>query len=277
MKSLFLLIAVVALASLSASAQKLSAEELVAKHLDSIGTTADRAKIKNIVAAGEVSFAQGLNDKNSALGKGVIASEGAQSALAMSFPIQLYPTEKIIFDGKRVNVAFVRPGVRSAFGEYLTSYENIVNGGLLGGTLTTTWAFYNDANKKAKMSVEGLKKIDGKEMYAVRYNPKGGSDVDIRLFFDKDTFRHVRTEYKRTISAQMGANPNLSASQTETTENLTEEFGDFKTENGLTLPRSYKIRLRIDRGKATREYFYNFALSTFYYNQQLDAATFASN
>ena len=53
------------------------------------------------------------------------------------------------------------------------------------------------ANKKAKLSLEGTKKIDGKENYVLSYSPKGGSDVDINLYFDKETFRHTRTEYKQ--------------------------------------------------------------------------------
>ena len=87
----------------------------------------------------------------------------------------------------------------------------------------------------------GTKKIDGKEVYAVGYSRKGGSDVDVTMYFDKETFRHVRTEYKRTSSAGIGTSPEQSSGFSETRYKLVEDFGNFKTVNGLTLAQSYKV------------------------------------
>ena len=72
----------------------------------------------------------------------------------------------------------------------------------------------------------------------------------------------------------MGPTPELSAKQNETIEELSEDFRDFKTENGVTLPRSYTLRLANVYGGNRREFLYSLKLSDFYYDQQLDAATF---
>ena len=79
---------------------------------------------------------------------------------------------------------------------FVDGNEVVLRDGLLGGTLSSSWALIDLANKKAKLSFEGTKKIDGKEYYVMGYSPKGGSDVDIKLYFEKETFRHARTEYK---------------------------------------------------------------------------------
>ena len=173
-------------------------------------------------------------------------------------------------------MAFTRPGLRSALGEYLLAYKQVLSEGLLTGAFSRTWAPLLLADRKPKLSGGDIKKINGSEGYVISYSPRKGSDLTIRLYFDKDTFRHIRTEYSHTISAQMGATSDLSANQTESHENLTEEFSDFKSENGVTLPRRYKLTLYIERGKTSRQYFYDFNFSALYYNQALDPATFSS-
>ena len=50
------------------------------------------------------------------------------------------------------------------------------------------------------MTFEGLKKIDGQELYDLRYRPHKGTDLDINLYFDPETYRHVETVYTLTSS-----------------------------------------------------------------------------
>ncbi len=270
MKKLTILLFVSITFCFSAFAQKMKPEELITKHLESIGTTENRAKIQNIVMRGTSQFSQGANEGVPSQGSIVIASEGNKMLLGMSFPIPVYPFEKITYDADKVRVAFSRPSVRSAFGEYLTRSDEIVKEGLLGGTLSTNWALQDIATRKAKVSFDGKKKIDGKEVYVLSYEFKKGSNSQIKMYFDVSTFQHIRTEYRRTQSAQMGANPNLSASQLETRETLTEDFADFKAENGITLPHTYKITLLLEQ-RRTLEHKYTFNLNEFYFNQKLEA------
>jgi len=79
--------------------QKLAPEDILAKNIASIGSAETLAKLKNVTAVGTVSFVQGTTDKNGAPGKAVIASEGPKLVTGMSFPIPVYPLERITSDG----------------------------------------------------------------------------------------------------------------------------------------------------------------------------------
>ena len=60
---------------------------------------------------------------------------------------------------------------------------------------------------------------------------------------------------------------------TETRYELVEEFSDFKTESGLTLPHTYKIRLS-QQGTATQISEWLMTLVQFNFNQSVDAKDF---
>ncbi len=257
------------------SAQKLKPEEIIGRSLDAIGTTDARGKIANITMIGDSGFNQGSSVGFQSSGRVAISSEGNKTLLAMSFAVPAYPLERFTWDGKVMGIAYIRPGTRSALGDFLASHDGIIKEGLLSGVLNKGWPLFDLAFRDPKLSFDGTKKIDGKEAYVLGYSPKHSSDVRIKLYFDKATFRHIRTEYLLTISAQMGADPNLSASQTENHKNLTEDFSDFKTENGLTLPRTYRLFYHNEEGKASRDYYYTLKLKDFYFNQALEPGTFA--
>lgn len=276
MKNVFgaILLAISFLLATPAQAQKLNVEDLVAKHLDAIGASNARNALKNQVALGTVSFNILRNAGLGTDGKAVIASDGDKVVFGMSFVDPNYPMDKFGYDGKDFKIAFVRPGVRSPLGNFLYSYESVFEKGLLGGVLSTAWSLKNVAAQKAKLESDGMRKINDKETYVVSYLPKKGSDLAIKMFFDAKTFQHVRTEYRRVISAQQGSNPDASAGQRETRQTLIEEFDSFKKENNLVLPHSYRIYLSFDGQSGTSEYEWKFNFSQFYFNQQLDANTF---
>ena len=146
---------------------------------------------------------------------------------------------------------------------------------MFGGTLSNAWALLDTASRKAKISFDGTKKINGKETYVLGYSPKGGGDIDVKLYFDKETFRHVRSEYKRTTSAGIGSRPEDSSKFSENRITLTEDFADFKPEGGLTLPHSYHI-LYSTTGNANGStgIEWTFSLTEFAVNQALAANTF---
>jgi outer membrane lipoprotein-sorting protein len=257
-----------------AAAQKASTDEVIAKSLAAVGSAEDRAKVKNIAAAGEVGFSKTNPKTILNPGKFVTSSEGDKFLLAMSFPSSVYQMEKIVFNGKDSSVGNSQPGLRSLFGDYLYRYDVIVKHGLLGGVLSQNWPLYKSALSNAKISLDGSKKIDGKDCYVLRYEPKKGSDLTIKIYIEKETGHHLRTEYRRLLSGGAGTNPNTSSRITETHEDMTEDFGDFKTEGGLNLPHSYKISLVAERQTTTYLGFWLVNLNDFYFNSQLDAATF---
>jgi len=266
---------VVCLCAASVFAQKLKPEEILAKHLDSIGTSENRAAAKTLVAVGDAQVKSITRITTPVVGRLVIASSGQKNFWGMSLNSTDYPSEKFSYDGKNAKVGLIKLGYRSTLGNFVQSNNLMLEQGLFGGTLSTAWTMLDVANRKGKLSSEGTKKIDGKEAYVLGYSPKGGGDVDIKLYFDKETFRHVRTEYKRISSAGIGARPEDSSRYSENRITLTEDFADFKPVGKLTLPHSYHIYYTTtgnSNGSTAIEYIFN--LTEFAANQNLSDGTF---
>jgi hypothetical protein len=258
----------------SLAGDKLKPEEIVAKNLESIGTTEARAKVHSRIVGGSV-VATFLAPASQFKGRTVMASEGSKNLLAMDFDNTNYSQENIGFDGENVTVAYARAGVRSNLGDLVWTYRSILKQGLVGGELSQAWPLYNLSESKAKLSGGGTKKIADKTVYVVKVIPRGGSDFDISLFFDSETFQHLRTEYMHTIVPQLGANVDASATQRPTRYKMIEEFADFKKEGELTLPHSYKISLELD----TRIPFrgnWELTLDQFGFNKDIPPAMFNS-
>jgi hypothetical protein len=261
------------LLSMSAYAQKMNAEDIIAKHLDSIGTAEKRSALKSLIAVGEITV-QSIAPKNlPAQGRIVMASAADKNFFGLNLNSIDYPSERFSFDGKKAQVGFVRVGQRSLLGNFVLSNNLLLEESLLGGTLSTSWALMNIANKKAKLSYEGTKKIDGKETYSIGYSIKSG-DIDILLYFDKETFRHVRSEYKRIGSAGIGRTPEQSSGYSETRIKLTEDFSDFKEVGGLILPHVYRITYSTTGQNGTNEIQWGSKLTEFAFNQALADSSF---
>ena len=258
--------------SVSAFAQKMKPEEILAKHLDSIGTSEVRTANKNRIIVGDADIKFITQKSIPVIGRIVLASAGEKSFFGVVSNSTNYPSEKFSFDGKKTKVSFVKDGNRSVLGNFVLSNGVLLEESLFGGTLSTSWALLDMGNKKAKLTSEGTKKIDGKEVYALGYAAK--SDVTITLYFDKETFRHVRSEYKRTASAAIGTSPDQSVRFNETRFKVTEDFSDFKTEKGITLPHNYRINYSIIGQNGTTEIQWNFILNEFAFNQNLAVGTF---
>jgi hypothetical protein len=260
--------------SLPVLAQKLKPEEIFAKHLDSIGTAEARAAAKSRMIVGDVVVTFISQKNQTAQGRIVIASEGNKSLLGLTLNAADYQMEKFTYDGKKARTAFAYLTSRSPLGSYVDSNNVMLEQGLLSGALSTAWTPLNMADGKGKFDGGGIKKIDGKEVYAVGYSPKGGSDVEITLYFEKDTFRHVRTEYKRVSSASIGTSPDQSAGFSETRYKLVENFSDFKDEKGLMMPHLYKVLYSVTGQRGTNEIEWAFTLTAFTPNPKLEANTF---
>ena len=256
------------------SGDKLTAETLVAKHLDSIGSADARAAMKSVTAIGTSKATFQGRGGGVSEGIAVLASEGGKYLVAMKFNNSDYPFEKFGYDGDNFSVGSVRPGVRSVLGEFLRTNENVFKRGVMSGVLSTHWALLNFDEKEAKLKYAGTKKIADKKLHELDYNPKKGSDLKISLFFDPDTFQHVRTEYKRVIAARMGATVDSSAGQSETRYTLVEEFSDFNEENKLILPHTYKIYLEILTGNGTTSYEWLMNLQKYNFNNPIDSKDF---
>ncbi|HEY6232086.1 MAG TPA: hypothetical protein VIW64_12565 [Pyrinomonadaceae bacterium] len=230
----------------SLAGDKLKPEEVVAKHLESIGTAEARAATHSRIAGGTVVAIFSAPSTGKFEGQVVMASEGNKNLIGMEFPSANYSGENISFDGQSVSIGYARAGVRSNLGDLVTTYKGIVKNGLVGGVLSQSWPLYEVGDKKYKVEYKGTKKIGNRTLHELRFIPRGGSDMDISLFFDSETFQHVRSEYMHVIVPQIGMTVDASKSQIPTRYKMIEEFSDFRKEEDLTLPHSYKISLELD-------------------------------
>lgn len=260
---------------------KVTAEEVIAKHLAAIGSAEALAAVKTRIAVGNAKAITHSKAMRDVTGVAQFASDGDKILLAMIFNLLDYPYDKAGYDGQKMTVALLpTSGSRTSLGDFFVSHNAVFKEGLIGGVLSSAWPLLDSASKKPKLSFAGTDKIDGREVYKLKYPPpKGSGDFQINLFFDAETFRHVRTEYQYVISNQMGARPSEfgttnTGSQTRSRTKLVEDFSDFKTENNLTLPHTYTIRFTQDAYQRTvvLEWVINF--SQFIFNQEIDTGAF---
>jgi len=251
--SVVLLAAVVCILPARAD-DKMKPEDLVAKHLESIGTAEVRARVNGTRIKGSASVAVRLCGEGQVDGDVLMASTDAANLINMNFQEGAYPQEALRYDGKKFGTSQLKPGSRTCLAQFFLENEVLFKEGLVGGTLTESWPLLNVAEKNPKLEYSGLKKIGDHQLHALKYSPRKGSDVKITLYFEPETFRHVRTEYSRTVypSEQRriaGGGPGLPPAQNQqaspTRIEAYEEFADFKAESGLTLPHAYKFHLSI--------------------------------
>jgi len=272
---------------LARAAQKMKPAELVAKHLASIGTPEARAAVHNRIVTGAANvllmpapeirntvFGSMNKENRSDMapkaahqhdGKAVLVSEGESVRFGLLFSTPDYAGEDLACDGKNLRT--------HVSGRFSVPVE-FIRAGLLGGTLTTAWVLLDHAGRRPRLDYKGLKKLGGQEFHELQhsfrkdYGNRNSVDIRARMYFDPQTFRHVKTESRIVaISA-------ITKGTKHVTHMLTEEFADFAGFNGLILPRTYKLRYsREDNGRInTTEW--NVAIEEIRHNQQLDPRTF---
>jgi hypothetical protein len=221
----------------------LKPNDVVAKHLDSLGSKDARDAIKSRVVEAKIVYKVIVGGAGQIEGKAFLASEGQKVNLLFKIEAYDYRGEQFIFDGSKVGVARTDSDKnRSDFGEFIRSQNAVVMEGLLGGVMTTNWPLLNVEERKAKLEYKGLKNVDGRQLHMIRYRPKKGTDLDISLYFDPETFHHVMTIYKLTIQPGLAASDRGSSQLQESRYKIEERFSDFKTADGLSLPSSYDLR-----------------------------------
>lgn len=253
---------------------KMTAEQIVTKHLASIGSEEARMKLNSLMAVGKVNVIFKGRGEGRAEGISVIASKGHKSLFGFRFDISEYPFEKWAYDGDDLTVAYTRPGEYTVLGGFLRVNRKTFETGLMGGTMTSGWALRHWTPKSGKLKARGSDKVDGKELLKVEVSPKGGSDLDITLFFDAETFRHVRTEYRRVISAAQGLTVDTSSRQSETRYKMVEDYSDFKQVGELTLPHVYSLYLEVLTGNGTTSYTWETTVQSFTVNSEIADADF---
>jgi len=86
-----------------AKEKKLKPEELIAYHLDSIGTAGIRKARHTCKAEGTVRF-EVIGDRGLLYGSSIFLSSGKKRRMTMTFGVPDYPGEEIVFNGEEVTV-----------------------------------------------------------------------------------------------------------------------------------------------------------------------------
>jgi hypothetical protein len=123
----------------------------------------------------------------------------------------------------------------------------------------------------------GAEKIDGRKAHKLKYVPRQGAELKITIFLDAETFHHLRTEYERVIAAPMGETPGQSASMREMRYKLVEDFRDFRTEGGLTLPHTYTIQYSVSKLNNPLALDWTFNLEKFTFDYPIEAKEFLAD
>jgi len=252
-----------------------SATDLVAHHLESIGDAKARTGIQSRAAAGTAHFHIMVGGDGTLDGKSQFVSQGGKFHFLMKFPNNEYRGERFVYDGTKIHVSAATTSLRrSELGGFLYSQDAVFREGFWGGVLSTSWPLLDLDKHRAKLSLDGIKKLDGENLYELRYQPKKNTDLEIRLYFDPATYRHIRTVYTLRPGLAMGSeitNPRQQQNRYE----LEERFSNFQTIDGLTLPSRYDIRFteELQSGRTTA-YEWEILESSIINNVSLDPRNF---
>ncbi len=265
--------AAISIPTLPAFAQeKLKVEDVIAKHLEALGSAEARSKSRIIQGTAVGTFR--LGGSGSAEGGAVIASQDVKSLVSIVFGSTEYPYERVGYDGKIVTTGELTPGVRSKLGVFFMRHEMPVREGLLGGVLSTAWPLLDVIARNPKLKYSGVKKVGDRKAYALTYEGKNSGGLKTTLFFDAETFHHLRTEYEKRQIQLMPNQPSVTQQQGDSVTKLVEEFADFKQEGGLMLPHEYKITLSVESLSQRVLQDFVFKLATFSFNQKIDDSQF---
>jgi len=270
--------AVLLVAFSAATAADMKPEDVVQKHLASIGSPEVRAAAKSRVMEGNASYRILVGGSGELEGKATLVSEGDKMLLQLKINALKYHGEKFVRNGGKTFVSGTYDdGSRSELGEFLRAEDVPLRDGLLGGVLSTDWALLDMSKDKGKLHYDGLKKVDGVEYRVVSYQARRNADLDITMYFEPETFRHAMTVYKASVhtgiagtnpEGALGVAPNVtggnvaggadahltnepslaggadaqSARQQPTRYRVEERFSDFQTVEGLTLPWHYELK-----------------------------------
>jgi hypothetical protein len=222
-------------------------EELISRHLDSLGPADAREALKSLNVEGNLLTKFLRGGSGMAGGPFAMVSTGHKILMEAKFDTPNYPGESYAYDGDKKTLGFIIPGQRSQLEDFLNNNPEVLADGLIGGVLSTAWPLYDWQARKARIDVDGIKKIEGKELLRATYHPRHGTgDLKIYLFFEPDTFRHVKTIYTEQSQEQLGTSADRSSlgglGGSGANLTLEENFGGFAPVNHLMLPTQWTLQ-----------------------------------
>lgn len=251
--------------------KKVTAEDVVARHLESIGAPDALAKIKLRTSHGVAYVRRPVGvvpqilpeaGKRTDPSNFLLASEESSMGMVFKFYDQDYTGEHFAYDGKDATIKIIKNNQRSILGNFLNSYSGLMREGLMGGTLSTAWPLLNVKKGKFKLRYKKTD-IDGVPFHQLSYTPKSNRylvNIEVRLYFQFENYRHMMTEYRLM---GMTGNPELV---------VLEKYGNYKDVDGLMLPHSYSIEYSPWRD--TRPMLWSVEIQEIKHNLPVDAQLF---
>ena len=212
---------------LEAKEPKLKPEEVIARHLEALGSPEARAAISSRTATGNAQVKILVGGSGEMLGAAGFVSQQRKLCLFLQFNHPDYEREQVAFDSDKPQVGVARAAARSPLGQFLHTYNQVLREGLLGGAVSTAWPLLDLEHRQPKLSYAGLEKVDDQSLHQLKYSlKKGGGDLKISLYFEPETGHHLLSVYKVTIAAGAGLVHTESAGQQETRFTLEEKLKD---------------------------------------------------
>ena len=160
-------------------------EDVIAQHLDSIGTAEARAAVKSRAVQGTLRFTVLFGGAGDTPGNWQSLSDQGKSKFVMKFGDNKWWGEQFVFDGNRASFATATLSHRwSVIGGFMAGQDSIIKEGLLGGELGVSWALLNVDRHRVRLEYLGLEKIDGRELQTVEYISKSNGAMNVKLYFD---------------------------------------------------------------------------------------------
>lgn len=206
---------------------KLSAQEIISKHLAAIGGKEALAKVKTRAAVGTA------KREVQAEVPMLIMSE-APDRVSAAYIFQ-EATWRIWYDKGKMNF---RPTFPREYSIIEDKYREIFASGYFFNGAVLYNALLTPPTGDASLEAKGLKKINGRQAYVIEYKRDKKANV-YKLYFDAENFMWVRTDFGRvTIPKQAPSiTSNVEArSEEEQTIDFYVEASDFKAVDGITLP-----------------------------------------
>jgi len=212
--------------------QKLTGEQIVAKHLEAVGGRAALAKLKTRIAIGTI------KKESEPEAQMAVLSE-SPNRLSFFCGFRDYDLH-MVFDG---NKTLIRPVMPRNVSNMTDKYEEMLASGLMFNGISLYNLIANSAPGELKLEAKGLKKVGGKQAYVIQLKNQKGTTM--RLYFDAENFMWVRTDYgKASVSAglrDVGGNTRAlnqahDEGGSETTVDFYIETSDFRDVDGIKLP-----------------------------------------
>lgn len=242
---------------------KLTAEEIISKHIEAVGGKEKLSKFKSRIAIGTV------KKENDPEGKMAIVSE-SPNRLSAVFILQSYDL-KFIYDGQ---TGMMRPQLPRNFAAFDAKYREIVASGLMFNGIS----LYNLLLRlpdDAKLEAKGMKKVQRQDAYIVEVKRSKGEAM--RLYFDASTFMWVRTDYgKAHVTREMRPFTNESVNQgsDEITVDFYIETSDFRDVEGVKLPFKFQQVVTLPIVRQSSSGTITGTITEYKHNERIDPAMF---